>query len=261
MNVDDPSSRTLSTLVTTFRIVDTLERMGHATAVELTEALDLSKSAVYNHLTTLKQYGYVVQDGEYYTLSLEFLRLGEFVRNNNDLYTAGREPLEDLANSTGEYVHLSVEERGRLMHLYKVKGDRAVGEDFQTNKMYDTSRLHYTATGKAILAHLPRARVEEILDDRTLESKTQNTTVSPAELYEELKQIRRLGYSQNDEEQIKGLRAVGAPIIDSEDRVKGAISISGPTSRLTGAEFHDRIPELVTRTANIIEVNMNMSAR
>ncbi|XVH33088.1 IclR family transcriptional regulator (plasmid) [Haloferacaceae archaeon DSL9] len=261
MDSKHPTSRTLSTLTTTFRIIDALERLEEAKVTDLTAELALSKSAVYNHLTTLKQHHYVVQDGDVYSLSLEFLRLGEFVRNKNRLYVTAKPRLKELAEATGEYAHLSTEEHGRLMHLYKVRGEHAVGQAFQTNKMHDVDRLHYTATGKAILAHLPKARVEEIVGDSEFESKTENTIVSGSDLYDELERIRRRGYSQNDEEQIRGLRAVGAPVCDENGRVLGAISVSGPTSRIKDDEFHERVPEMVTRTANIIEVDLNMDYR
>ncbi len=179
MNADKPSSRTLSTVSTTFRIIDALERLDEATAVELMSDLDLSKSAVYNHLTTLKQHGYIVQEEDRYSLSLEFLRLGEFVRNKNRVYVTARPRLVELAENTGEYTHLSTEEHGRLIHIWKVKGEHAVGQRFQKNKMQETDRLHYTATGKAILAHLPETRREEIIQQSDLVRKTENTITAP----------------------------------------------------------------------------------
>ncbi len=261
MNDTETSSRTLSTVSTTFRIIDALERLGEATATELMSDLDLSKSAVYNHLTTLKQHGYIVQEDDSYLLSLEFLRLGEFVRNKNQLYVTAQPRLIELAESTGEYAHLSTEEHGRLMHIWKVKSEHAVGQRFQKKKMQETDRLHYTATGKAILAHLPKNRQEEIVQGSELVQKTENTITAPDALQEELDTIRSNGYSYNDEEQIKGLRAVGAPIHDKDGCVIGAISVSGPTSRIKGNEFRKEIPEAVMRTANIIEVDLNMDSR
>ncbi|OVE82842.1 IclR family transcriptional regulator [Natronolimnobius baerhuensis] len=261
MNADKPSSRTLSTVSTTFRIIDALERLDEATAVELMSDLDLSKSAVYNHLTTLKQHGYIVQEEDRYSLSLEFLRLGEFVRNKNRVYVTARPRLVELAENTGEYTHLSTEEHGRLIHIWKVKGEHAVGQRFQKNKMQETDRLHYTATGKAILAHLPETRREEIIQQSDLVRKTENTITAPDALREELETIRSEGYAYNNEEQIEGLRAVGAPIRDKSGRVLGAISISGPTSRIKGDEFRKHVPEAITRTANIIEVDLNMDSR
>jgi IclR family transcriptional regulator, arginine deiminase pathway regulator len=261
MNDTKTSSRTLSTVSTTFRIIDALEQLGEATAIELMSELDLSKSAVYNHLTTLKQHGYIVQEGDSYSLSLEFLRLGEFVRNRNRLYVTAQPRLVELAESTGEYAHLSTEEHGRLMHIWKVKGEHAVGQRFQKNKMQKTDCLHYTATGKAILAHLPESRRQDIVQSSELVRKTENTITAPEALEEELDTIRSRGYAYNDEEQIKGLRAVGAPICDKDGYVLGAISISGPTSRIKSDEFRKHVPEVVTRTANIIEVDLNMDSR
>lgn len=260
MESNPTSSRTLSTVSTTFRIVNSLERHGEVTAIELMDELDLSKSAVYNHITTLREHRYIVQNGDSYSLSLEFLRLGEFVRNRNQLYVTAQTRLIELAENTGEYVHLSTEEHGQLMHIWKVKGEHAVGQRFQKNKMQKTDHLHYTATGKAILAHLPDDRQREIIEGRDLVKKTEHTITSRATLYEELENVRSRGYAYNDEEQIRGLRAVGAPICDKDGCILGAISISGPTSRIKGDEFREHVPETVMRTANIIEVDLNMDS-
>lgn len=58
-------------------MIDALEELGGTGMTDLAEHLDLSKSAVYKHLYTLKERQYVVKDGNDYRLSLQFLTLGE----------------------------------------------------------------------------------------------------------------------------------------------------------------------------------------
>jgi DNA-binding IclR family transcriptional regulator len=58
---------------------------------------------------------------------------------------------------------------------------------------------------------------------------------------------------------VKGLRAVGAPVIDRENNVLGSLSVAGPTSRLKRTAFEEELPEQVQRAANVIEVNINMT--
>lgn len=253
------SPRTLKTVERTAQIIEALETLDGAGVTELATHLRISKSTAYHYLATLRQEDLVVKNGEQYELSLQFLLAGEYVRNRNRLYKYGKDEVEDLAESTGEYANLFTEEHGMGINLYKVSGSDAVGSGYQTDKLQRPDYLHCTATGKAILAYLPRERVDEILDRHGLPKQTANTITDRDELFDELDTVRQQGYAHNDEEEVEGLRAVGAPVIDRNENVLGSLSIAGPTSRLKGEHFKDQLPEKVQSAANVVEVNLNMA--
>ncbi|WP_251331021.1 IclR family transcriptional regulator [Haloplanus pelagicus] len=257
----DEPSRLLKTAATTLDVLDALKETGGTTAAELAERLDLSETTTYNQLTTLREHEFVVKDGTEYRLSGKHLLFGEQVRQGNALYQHGREELEEIAAQTGEYAQLVIEQFGRGIIVYETRGDDAIGEAFQARLQQEAFDLHYTAAGKAILAHLPDARVGEIIADHGLTGRTAQTITDRDRLREELAEIRERGYAFNDEEQVEGLRVVGAPIRGPEGEVLGALSVSGPTSRMQDERYHEELPRLVTKTANLIEVNINMARR
>ena len=90
---------------------------------------------------------------------------------------------------------------------------------------------------------------------------TDSTITDRETLYETLEEIQEKGYVVNDGEEVEGLRAVGAPIHDRNGSVLGALSVSAPKTRLSGDQYYEHVPELVMRTANVIEVNLNMVER
>jgi DNA-binding IclR family transcriptional regulator len=258
---EDPSSgsaRTLETVSRAFDVIRALEELDGARLTELADHLDLSKSVVYNYLATLRDERFVVRQGDVYSLSLQFLLVGEYVRNQNTLYRNAKAELEELAETTGEYAHLSTEQHGLSVNLYKVSGEKAVGSDYQVGKLQRADYLHFSATGKAILSALPRERVEWILDRYGLPARTDETITDRAALFEELDRIRERGYALNDEEEIKGLQAVGAPVENDHGEVLGSISVSGPVERMKEPDYHDRVVDAVVSTANVVEVNVNM---
>jgi DNA-binding IclR family transcriptional regulator len=255
----DGSPRTLKTVERTARIIKALETLDGAGVTELATHLGMSKSSTYHYLATLRQEDFVVKTGDQYELGLQLLLSGEYVRNRNLLYRYGKEEVEELAETTGEYANLFTEQHGKGINLYKVRGSDAVGSGYQTDKLQQPDQLHCTATGKAILAFLPEARVDGILDQHGLPERTANTITDRDELFDELATIRERGYAYNDEEEVQGLRAVGAPVIDRDDDVLGSLSVAGPTSRLKGTPFDEELPEQVQRAANVIEVNINMA--
>ena len=257
----DGGPRTLKTVNMASRVLDAVRERDEVGASELAAALDISKSTAYIHLRTLEDNGFLVQRGDTYRLAFKFTVLGEYVRNRNPLYRYGRPEVDDLAEETNQYTHIVTEEDGFGINLYQVKGDTSVEGEYQTDKIQRRDHLHYTASGKAILAYLPRERVEEILDERGLPARTTETITEAETLFAELERIRERGYAYNDGEEIDGFRAVGAPVRDGDGDVLGSLSVSGPTSVMQGDRFQEEMPQRVIRSANVIEVNINMNTQ
>lgn len=251
------SGRTIQAVANACKLIELLRTREKSAIVELAEELDLSPGTVHTYLSTLQEYGFVVQTKEGYELGPQLLTLGEYVRNHSDLYQAGKQEIENLAERTGECAHLLTESDGQLYAIYERFGENAVGVGYHNRKRErPLTHLHCTAAGKAILAHLPEERVERIVARFGLPQNTPNTITDPDELFAELEEIRDRGYSFADEEQMENLRAVAAPITPPESGVVGALAVSGPLARLQGERYRTEFPELVTQAANICELNL-----
>ncbi|WP_129113794.1 IclR family transcriptional regulator [Halegenticoccus tardaugens] len=249
--------RTVKSAETTLKIIETLRRLDGAGVSELAEHVDRSPGTIHTYLATLRQHGYVVQEGSLYRLSFHFVTLGEHVRNHADLFRAGKDEIDRLAAETGECAHLIVEGNGYEVSLYESFGDRAVGMEFYTqNREMPREHLHCTASGKVILAHLPEHRSREIIDRLDFAPRTPNTIADEETLSEMLERVRERGFALNDEEEIQGMRAAAAPITDRDDAILGAVSLSAPVRRMEGDSFRREIPSRVVQVANIIEVNL-----
>lgn len=146
----------------------------------------------------------------------------------------------------------TVEEHGKGVCLYVAYGDRAVNTPLYVGHR---SELHHTAVGKAILAHVPEPRAREIAAERGLEAKTEHTITDEERLFEQLEGVRTRGIAFNEGETIPGLVGVGAPIIDRDGEVLGALSIIGPLSRMDEDRFRRELPDMIMRSVNIVEIN------
>lgn len=237
---------------TSLRILEALKDFSGAGITELANDLDLPKSTVHNHLQTLIHNEYVIKNGDEYDVSLRFLEFGEYVRTRRRIAEIGPPEIDKLADRTNELTNLVVEEHGRGVFLYRAKGADAVHMDTHAGKRV---YLHTTAFGKAILAHLPDERVHEIIDRHGLVTETDRTISSMEQLFDELESIREVGYAFDDEERLSGLRCVAVPVL-TQDLVVGAISVSGPKSRMTGDWYRSELPSLLQSTANVIEINI-----
>lgn len=253
----ESEGRTVKSVETACEILRCLRRHGGHTVSGLATELECSPGCIHTHLTTLAQYGYVVKEGDRYTLGPEFLPMGEFVRHNSTVYTAVKDQIDELVERTGEAAHLLIEHHGRLYALHERFGWNAVGVKYHRQKRQNPLRhMHCTAAGKAILAHVPDERFISIINENGLPRMTPNTITRIDDLVEELEEIRDRGVAFADEEQIEGLRAVGAPIHAPSGDVVGAVALSGPVSRLKAKRFREEFPEIVKDAAQVGELEM-----
>jgi DNA-binding IclR family transcriptional regulator len=246
--------RRVTTVETALDVVEHLWRSERATLGELAGELDMAKSTVHRHLVTLRHRGYVVRgDDETYKLSLRFLDIGRRTQTSERAYVLAESKVTQLAEQTDERAQFIVEENGRAVYVHMASGDRAVITDTHIGKH---TNIHASAGGLAILAHVDRERVEEILERRGLARMTQHTITDPEDLFDELDAIRDRGYSINDQGHIEGLRAIGVPVEGPTGEVVGALSVSGPTNRLSGERLTETLPQLLLGAANELELNI-----
>lgn len=258
MGNDNKKIDTRQTVVRSIEIIELLARERCLGVTQIANEMDLAKSTVHAYLKTLVSCGYVVREDEKYCLAFRVSLLGESVKDQSRLFTAGRDELKELADQTGLYTHLSVEEHHMNINICQIKGDKISRYKYQNNKVRRPEPLHFTATGKAILASLPEEEVALVLDQHELTRQTPNTITDINGIKKELEQIRKQGYSQNDEEEVIGFRAVGAPVCDRTDGSLGAVSVSGPKSLIGETRFNEELPKKITRVANLIELELNM---
>ncbi len=248
--------RTIQAVGITLEIIDYLHEHDRARITEIAHELGRSKGTIHCHLATLLEKEHVVKNGETYQLGLRYLELSEGVKDRLGIYDAVTDELADLAEQSDELVQFATEEHGRAVYLYKNGSERAVQTASSIGKR---EYLHCISLGKAILAHYPRERVEEIIDRHGLPEYTSQTITDRDELFEELETIRERGYAFDDEEKIEGLRCIAAPVKAGKNEVFGAVSVSGPSSRMTGDRYREELPNMVTRSANVIGINAKFS--
>lgn len=232
------------------KLIKRLQEVDGARIQDLEGYQGMTKGTIHNHLSTLREQGFVVKNGREYQLSMWFLTLGGGIRNRNSLYQAGRAKVQQLAEDTGMLANLMTEEDGKGVYLYQAEGNYAV--DLDTHVGYRI-HLHNTGIGKAILAFFSHERVIGIAERWGLPRTTENTITNQTELMEELETIRNRGYAIDHEERTEGLACIAAPV-RLDEQVLGAISISAPTQRLGNEEFDEEIIREVESTANEVSL-------
>ncbi|MDF9747849.1 IclR family transcriptional regulator [Natrinema salsiterrestre] len=244
--------RQIEAVQKTCRILEFLRDRGGAGVTEIAEELDISKSVVHAHLATLNDENLVVKDGHTYSLGLKFLDIAETVKNRVAKHEIVRDQVRALAEDTGEVVHFGAEENGRIVYVAKSKGEAAVETASKVGKRMP---MHSTSLGKAILAEFPEDSIDRIVEQHGLPKQTERTITDERRLHEELDTTRKREYSIDDEENIPGVRCIGISVSAPEVGVLGALSISGPSQRMTDERIENELHEAIAQSANVIEVN------
>ncbi|WP_049925935.1 IclR family transcriptional regulator [Halopiger goleimassiliensis] len=243
----------IDAVVKALDIVEALWQTGGAGVTALADRTDLAKSTVHAHLQTLYSKGYVVQEEEEYRLSLRFLSFGESVKRAEPLYESSESAVAELAERTGERAFCSTEQHGLGTIVRAHDGERSVTSDIDVGT---PTYLHCSAGGKAMLAHFDESKVDRIVDDWGLPAFTDETITDRETLETELEQVREEGVAYNHGEYLPGVSAVGAPILDNDGTVYGAVAISGPQQRLENEWEVEELQNQLLSATNTIEVNL-----
>lgn len=240
----------------TLRVLEALRELDGARVTELADYLNMNKGTVHHHLSTLRELKYVTKEGPTYELALRLFELGEYTRRQTDVYNVAKPEVDKLADEVGEMANLMIEDHGMGVYLYIARGENAVNLD---TKIGTRQYLHTSALGKAILVNMPQEKFEYVLDEYGLPAETPNTVTDRTALEKELDEIRERGVAFDGEERAEGIRCVAAPITDKTGELIGAVSVSGPSSRLKNEWFRKDVPELVQDTATVIGINVSYS--
>ena len=218
------------------KALDVLDAVGSSAAglaqAELAAKLALPRTTLYRLLGTLVARGLLRRDPLRRVYCLGF-RCFEYARSAYampDLVAAAGAELRALRDMTGETTYLAT-----LDGLEVVSLERCDGAHSQRSHAAIGQRkpLHCTSQGKAILAALPPEARDAIVKELHLTAETPHSITDRRRLLAELRLTATRGWSIDDEEIALGVRCCGAPIVGADGQVRGAISVAGPTFRLT----------------------------
>ncbi|WP_418280608.1 IclR family transcriptional regulator [Halorubrum sp. DTA98] len=244
---------TVKTTATSLEIIEMLFDRGPVRLEEIETELGLTRSTVHRHLLTLRDHGYVVTDDGEYGLSLKFLTIGGHLQRRIPAYQMIKSKVDDLAEQTSERSQFIVREGRDRVYVYTETGESRV----QTGAyMGRRGPLYSSAAGKAILAHLPEPKRDSLIDSFEFEGTGPNTITNSAELREDLAEIRDRGYALNLEESTGGVHAIGTCINGRNGEVIGALSVSGPATRLRTDRLENQLPDAVLAAANELELHI-----
>ncbi len=214
---------------------------------ELSRTHEIPKSTTSRMLSALERQGLVRRDRTGAFIAGDVLT--QFARSQNHdsvLVTRMHPILEKLAMTTGETANLAVASNGEMRLIDQVDSNYLLGA---TNWVGKRIPFHASALGKVLLAYgaatIPLGKLDKIAS-KTITSRTR--------LLAELESVRKKGYAIIVDELEEGLVAVAAPVREDDGHVVGAISISGPSPRLTQRDLA-KIGDVLIQEIQLLQAN------
>jgi DNA-binding IclR family transcriptional regulator len=217
------------------RAIDLLNALGDQPGsralTTLARQTGLPASTAFRYLESLRTRGLIHRspDGNY-ELGSRLFELGSAFARGVSLWEQAHTVARDLAAHAKETASVGILDEGRILYIAIANGQHELGIQSNPGTRHP---VHCTALGKAILAAMPWLAVEGLLQKQPFERRTRKTITEKAELRRELEITASRGYAVDDEERAVGVICIGAVIRDVSGSIAGAISISGPKSRIT----------------------------
>lgn len=205
---------------------------------EISQALNISKSTCFRILRTLEDMNYVSYDkqSKRYSLGSYLIVLGSRALEQLDYLTLGKKYLRAITQETG-FTTAIVQKVGmdRVAYISKEEADSAVRLSVNVGRQFHITKVSY---GKCFLAFAPEKERMNILS-KGLEKLTNNTITDIDAYLDELNLVRKRGYATSNEEYIRGINAVSAPVFRPDGQVLMVICCLAISSHFPEEKMHE----------------------
>jgi IclR family acetate operon transcriptional repressor len=243
-----------------FAILETVARAERPVSMtDVMEAVHLPKPTVFRMLSLLEEALLVQREpaSKRYSAGPRATRFGLDVLMSSATRGARHSILQRLVDEVGETCNFTMLDGAEVVYLDRVETAWPLRINLQTGSRVP---LHCSASGKLLLAYMPKGARERLLLRLTLTKFTSNTIATSAKLERELERIRANGYATDNEEYIAGLACVAVPMRITRGRVAAAVAVHAPLSRMPLAVALRHLPAL-QRAASLLAETLFTESR
>lgn len=218
----------------TMAILSFLAQRQDGTGVaEIASSVALSPATTYRILTALCEHKAVVRVAKgLYQMGPLALFWGQAYDRKTGLAEVGDAIIRNVWEESRETVNLFYLEGRLLCFIKRLASPQPISTNCRVGGLL---HLYSSSAGRAVLAAWSDREVEAYLDEVNLTPLTPRTTASREGLWEKIREARRLGYGEENEENEPGVRCVGAAVLNADNRPAGAVSVTAPAFRMDDA--------------------------
>jgi len=228
-----------------FDLLEVLVREGRPmTLAEAVTASGWPKPTVHRLLGQLEAGELLARepDGRRYAVAPRLLRLSESALAGSTQQGVRHAVLRQLVADVGESCNLTALSGAEVVYLDRIESAFPLQFNLRPGTRVP---IHCSASGKLLLAHLPAAQRNALLEGLPLARYTATTLDSREALEAEFRRIRKDGYSVDAEEFVEGLVCVAVPVPAQHGGIpRCAVALQAPVARMSLAQAIERLPRL-----------------
>lgn len=249
---DKTTQNTIKSLDRAMEVFEFLSEAQGKSLSGISSEMGQSPATVYRILVTLEGRGLVDFDPneQFWYIGAQAYVIGARFLRRTSLVDRARPILRKLMERTGETANLGIEREGSVLFVSQVETHATIRAFFPPGTL---SPMHASGIGKVLLAQMDDDRLGRTLAGQSFERFTKFTLTNHDQLRENLAQVRRSGFSVDEEEKNLGMRCIAAPVFDVSDEVVAGISVSGPISRV-GSDDIARVSGAVKDAARALSL-------
>lgn len=198
---------------------------GDASVDTVADKLGIPQSTTYRYFKTLKEHGFVQEDGGRYRPGRALLELSGRHHVQSHLAEVGTAVLKTVVDAVGETAVMIIRVGTQAMCLRRAEPEKSLKYSFAINEMLP---LHAGAGQRVLLAWAPPDVVRQVLD-RQLPRFTDHTPTAE-QVQTGLPQIRAAGRVVSRGELDPGSVSVAVPVF-CRGEVVCSLNVAGPESR------------------------------
>jgi DNA-binding IclR family transcriptional regulator len=216
---------------------------------EIARELRMTPATTSRLLTTLRL-SHMLEQGEggRYFVGPRLHSIAQTHRNSVNLNAVSEPFLRDLVKQTGETAFLGVLDEASVVVINRLDSPQPLR---MAAELGTREPANLTALGKVMFSHLPEDELERRLLQLDFAGAPATSSQSAEEFLRCLEETRLRGWGLDDEEHVEGVRCVACGIKDADGRIISAISVSGPSNRLTDERIKDYVPIIRAAAAGI----------
>ena len=239
LNQSKEASRHVEAVLSALDIMDCFQTAASLTLKEIIEKTGLTRSRAMRLIGTLEARGYVVGNPEARTYhpGIKLPILAKSYEKNNRVEILIRPVLKQLARETGESATFYVCDGSERVALAREEGSHAIRYTIQEGQRLLLERGG--AASKVLLAFGPEEWINEVAARSPKSTKAFNSDIA---------RIRKNSYAVSKAENTPGAHSVAAPVFDADGRIAGALTVSGPSIRMTDEQIK-KLQAVVVKTA------------
>ena len=207
-----------------------------AAAAAISRELGLPRSTTYHLLDTLVRAGFVVHVAEErrYALGVAVYELASGYARQTSLQRLARAPLAALVDNIGQNAHLAIMHGRDVIYVIE---ERATGRPPLITDVGVRLPAHLTASGRAMLAQMPRAQVRALYaEPGSFVLRNDRGPRSLAALRQLLAEARGRGFASEDGEVTPEFASVAVAASDRAGYPAAAVAVTFPSAEADARE-------------------------